>query len=951
MKNKKVGIVQILRCAETHYILISMRIGFVLAELSTGASYSMWPSVASMFPSGGKDTLVVFSGGRLNSPNPIERTRNSIYRFVAPENLDGAIIWSSSLTGPARSRDVVEAFRGMLGRPVVTIDGKTQGFPEIPDVRFDAYGGSSRIVSHCIGCHGARRIAYVRGPEQHNSAQERFRAFLDVMAANGLDADKSLITDPMPWEAGDAAVRQLLDRRGKVPGRDFDTILCASDLMLYMATLELSRRGYEVGRDYRACGFNDSLESRLLNVPVTTVRLPYAGLGVNSVLAFRAVAEGKPCGDKVLPTRPMFRRSCGCTTSEDRQSFTEISDVVDFVTDVFPIPGHECRDMLKNILESPDETNLRQLLDRICRCGADVFEVFELLSIIDSLNKANDDRHEKLRRLAAGLLPSVLDRNNSLRRFEERSIHRAFGTFNNELLATNRITEIAEVLRRNSSNLGFEKIHLVVDYEDRSLLVDKSRYFPASALVPDGKDRILDSGTWVVAPLCTETESMGYLLMKPSVLNGQACEDIRSSVSSALRSAMLFEATRRARQTAENAEQARTTFFANVGENLRDPLSEISGIVSESALDNETKKAVIDRVNGANNIIDLALETTGGLELDRCTESIDVLLSSFGCYEKTMALPCLMVDGFRIKQAFRNIVSSIGPGASIRAEVQRRGVHIEIRDGKGLWEPPKDDAGISLAQRIIILHNGTCSMGRGFFSAVLPFPTLSGEAPVPWTSGRTLACIGGGPPFPVSDSDTEIVGAKVFAEKKRLPLSAGALFWGAGFRGHDALTGLHSIIADEAFRNIPLLFSEISQAKTLEGAVRASMEAEGKVVLQVGPASEELYRWIRNPDVVSCDPGNAVSMARRHEPQLVIISMDDSADGTRPVIDLISELRGIRRMSRIPVIVSTDNIDEALTGALSTVPNAIVVNSCMLESEEFAMRVRSILDGAELLPT
>ena len=130
-----------------------MRIGFVLADLNTGSAASLWPSVASMFPDDGKDTLVVFAGGRLKSSVPFEQMKNSIYRFVKPHNLDGAIIWSSALTGNAGSEDVLEVFRDMLDLPVVTIDGKTASHPHIPDVRFNAYEGSSLITEHCIEHH------------------------------------------------------------------------------------------------------------------------------------------------------------------------------------------------------------------------------------------------------------------------------------------------------------------------------------------------------------------------------------------------------------------------------------------------------------------------------------------------------------------------------------------------------------------------------------------------------------------------------------------------------------------------------------------------------------------------------------------------------------------------------------------------------------------------------
>ena len=928
-----------------------MRIGFVLAELSTGSSLSMWPAVASMFPSDGEDTLVVFSGGRLNSPNPLESMRNTIYRFVNPDNLEGTIIWSSSLTGHAKSKDVMTTFKSMLAYPLVTIDGKTEDYPEIPDVRFDAYEGSKRIVEHCIEHHNAKRIAYIRGPENHNSAQERFQAYLDALQFHGIQVDKALVSDPMPWDAGDDAVRQLLDKRKKIPGKDFDYLLCASDLMLYKASQELMRHGFEIGQDVFVCGFNDSLESRLLKTPVTTVRLPYAGLGVNSVLAFRTVAEGKWCGDKVLPTRPMFRRSCGCGPDFSSGRLSGTFGIAEYIAEHFPIPVTESRSMVNSVLESPTESNLIQLLERLCQCGADVFEIFDILRILDGQMESDDYRHAELRETASYLLPTVLDRNNSIRRYEERSIRRAFGAFSNEMLEANKVSEIAEILKHNSSSLGFEQIHLVIQYDDMSYLVEKGQMFPGSLLVPEGKNRLLDSGTWVVAPLCTETESMGYLLMKPSVMNGQVCEDIRSTVSSAMRSVMLFEATRRAKQAAENAEQARTTFFANVGENLRDPLTEISEMMSASDLDPDIRKAVIDRINGANNMIDLALGATGELELNRCIEDIDAILSSYDCYEKTMSLPYLLIDESRIRQAIGSIVSSIGSGALIRAGIQRRGVRIDVSDRTGKWQGPKDDSAVALARHIIILHDGTYSVGKESFSIILPYPTLSGNTPAVWESGKRLVWIGKKPPFSVLDAEIEEGGGQKFSEKKKLPPDAGAIYWDSGFRGYNAMNGLLALTSNEIYREMPVLCLDIPQSRTLEDALRASLEEKGKVILQIGQAPEELYRWIQEPDVFSCDIGNAVSMARRHDSELVIVALEDLEGRIPAVINLVSEIRSLKRMSQTPIIISSDYLDAMLIESIGGIPNVIAVNSCMLESEEFAMRVRSILGGSEPLAT
>ena len=110
----------------------------------------------------------------MHSAIPLEKMRSSIYRLVNSENLDGSIIWCSSLTGKTGNEEVLSQFGDMLSLPMVTIDGKTKRYPDIPDIRFNAYDGSRYLIEHCIHHHGSKKIAYVRAPENHNSAQERF---------------------------------------------------------------------------------------------------------------------------------------------------------------------------------------------------------------------------------------------------------------------------------------------------------------------------------------------------------------------------------------------------------------------------------------------------------------------------------------------------------------------------------------------------------------------------------------------------------------------------------------------------------------------------------------------------------------------------------------------------------------------------------------------------------
>ena len=903
-----------------------MRIGFVLADLFTGSSVNLWPAVAGMFPDSGKDSLVIFPGGRLLSSSPLERMKNSIYDFVTPSNLDGLIIWCSALTGDASTDDVVERFRTMLSRPVVTIDGKTDSYPDIPDVRFDAYGGSLAIVRHCIEVHGFRRIAYIRGPENHMSAQLRFKAYRDALQEAGIEFNPDLVTDPAPWNRGAESVKQLLEVRKKNPGKDFDVLLCASDLMLYSAMQELNSRGFELGRDVFACGFNDSIESRLLSCPVTTVRMPASELGRSAVKSFYDLICGRPCRDKELPAVPVIRRSCGCNGGTIWSETRTLSEMALSIARHFRIPEDTALSVVGKAASYPSEKNVMDLVEMLCTDGADIFAITRVVNGFLNISNVSEVNRRVLVDSSREILPSVLDRKMSERSYRDRTRRNAFNTFNNELLEANSISEIPLILERNASALGFDRLVFRADDE-----------FPVA------NEGLFNQGVWIAAPLCTETENMGFLLMKPVEFNGAVCEQIRSAVSSALKSSMLFESTRKAKIDAEAAEQAKTAFFANVGENLRDPLSEILQIVSDSGLDDRTKKTILNRITGANNIIDLALASTDELETDKYIVNIGNLLSGFGCYEEAQPLPNLLIDEKRMKQALETIIASLGDNASMKASMQRRGVRIDIC-GR-VDAASGDPTALALARKIILMHNGTCSSSENGFSVVLPYPSLSGDVPRTWAEGETLACIEGLPPHKPADAVCEEISGLRFAESRKLPPSSGAVYWSEEFKGYNAVSAIITLISNPDYRNLPVICMNCPRSRTLEDALRSSLEEKGRTVLQIGSDTVEMGRWLNNPEIISCSPEDALSMFRKHEPALVLVSSESDNSG------FIGLLRGIRNISQTPVILVYDSIDDAFVDGIGQIPNVIAVNSCIPESEEFAMRIRAVLGGAGLLST
>ena len=122
------------------------RIGFLLANFKQGSGAPLFRFVVEEALKNKNDALFVFPGGRLNYAPENEHLSNSIYSLANKENLDGAIVWASSLTGSVSAEESSRFVKNIAASiPVVSMCQKIEG---IPSVDFDAYTGIYNLVQH-----------------------------------------------------------------------------------------------------------------------------------------------------------------------------------------------------------------------------------------------------------------------------------------------------------------------------------------------------------------------------------------------------------------------------------------------------------------------------------------------------------------------------------------------------------------------------------------------------------------------------------------------------------------------------------------------------------------------------------------------------------------------------------------------------------------------------------
>jgi len=66
------------------------------------------------------------------------------------------------------------------------------------------------LIGHFIRSHKRKHIAFIAGPRQHSSAEERYRAYCDALKEASIPYDPRLVCLDTPWSEGRRAMLNLI---------------------------------------------------------------------------------------------------------------------------------------------------------------------------------------------------------------------------------------------------------------------------------------------------------------------------------------------------------------------------------------------------------------------------------------------------------------------------------------------------------------------------------------------------------------------------------------------------------------------------------------------------------------------------------------------------------------------------------------------------------------------
>jgi len=543
---------------------------------------------------------------------------NVLYDLVAQGSVDGIVIWASSI-GNYVTVDEMRAFHERYHPlPVVTIGMTLEG---IPSLLMESYEGMCEALVHLIEVHGYRRLAFIRGPEGHLQAQERYRAYTDVLQAYGLPFDPNLVTLPLGWDRpiGREAMRLLLDERRLRPQVDVEAIVAANDHLLLGALEVLRERGIQVPGQVAVVGFDDIMLGRTNTPPFTSVAAPYYEIGYQAMETLLARIAGQPVPEQVkVPCRFVVRQSCGCTDPEVKLAAVDRERVAEQTLDAALAARRS--EILAEIVKAMGDTSrsvaadwvgrlldslaaelggkssgifiraLDQVLQQVALAGGDVAPWQKAITAMqqqvlpyldgDALLQAGNLWQQA--RISIGKTAQRLEAHRAVQSEQQAQMLREISQ---ALITTLDMQELIEVLAERLPQLGIpsgylslyedpqkptEWSRLLLAYNDRGRipLEPEGRRFPSRQLAPEGMLSQERRYTFVVEPLYFRDQQLGFALLKVGPREGYIYDALRGQISGALQGALLVQRVQERSEELARQQYILDTFMNNIPDHI-----------------------------------------------------------------------------------------------------------------------------------------------------------------------------------------------------------------------------------------------------------------------------------------------------------------------------------------------------------------------------------------------
>jgi LacI family transcriptional regulator len=188
--------------------------------------------------------------------------------------------------------------------PIVSIDPLASN-PNFPAVHATNYQGALDAMEYLIGL-GHKRIGYIGGRAELESASRRLKGYRDALEKAGLPIDESLIVSgDYTTETGVSGARQLLALENP------PTAIFSSNDQMAMGVYQVAQElGVRIPEDLSVVGFDNITESKYMGL--TTVDQFISEMGYVATQILIKLINGESLEEQAyrMQTKLVIRNSC-----------------------------------------------------------------------------------------------------------------------------------------------------------------------------------------------------------------------------------------------------------------------------------------------------------------------------------------------------------------------------------------------------------------------------------------------------------------------------------------------------------------------------------------------------------------------------------------------------------------------------------------------------------------
>ena len=244
-------------------------------------------------------TLMIFSFS-----SDSEQERRHLEKMYE-QCVDAVIILGGSMDGMVIDEKSLSIINYIAESVPVVVMGRSQGIP-CYEVRIDEGGAMEMAMEYLIGL-GHRNIAFLGGLENWYSSLEKRLAYQRILRKYGLEfREKWMQCGDYNFEVGLRLMREVLKEEKKPTA-----VIGINDIFTAGVMQAIQEAGLRVPEDISVIGFDNTIISRIVSPPATSVACDYRELAQKLIGTAVDAAEGRSVPERQLVGTTLHeRRSC-----------------------------------------------------------------------------------------------------------------------------------------------------------------------------------------------------------------------------------------------------------------------------------------------------------------------------------------------------------------------------------------------------------------------------------------------------------------------------------------------------------------------------------------------------------------------------------------------------------------------------------------------------------------